>query len=439
MTRVAVVGAGIAGLSAAYEVASSAPDVEVVVHEASERAGGKLHTTPFAGRAVDEGADAFLARVPWAHDLCRELGIEGDLVSPATGSAFVWSEGALRRLPAGLVLGVPTDLDALAASGIVTELVHPRPSARALRVDEDVAVGALVREQLGDQVLERLVDPLLGGINAGNADNLSLRASAPQLAAAAERSPDLLAALRSQPPAAPGPVFYCPTGGMGALVDALLAALAAKHVDVRYGSGISALDDVDADAVVLAVPAPVAATLLRDRAPVASATLADIEHATVAVVTFAFPRTGIDGDLDGSGYLVPRTEGLLLTAASWATSKWAHLAGDDGRVVVRASAGRAGEARVEAMDDDALVAQLRDDLALTMGADVEPDEVRISRWPKGFPQYAPGHLDRIAAVEAELLQLLPRVALTGAMLRGIGVPACIREGRAAASQLLART
>jgi oxygen-dependent protoporphyrinogen oxidase len=437
MRRVAVVGGGIAGLSAAYQL-SSGDGVEVVVHEASDRAGGKLHTTTFAGRAVDEGADAFLARVPWGLELCRELGIEAELVSPATGSAFVWSQGALRRLPAGLVLGVPTDLDALAASGIVSTPVTPRPSPHALRPDEDVTVGALVRAQLGDEVLERLVDPLLGGINAGNADDLSIRAAAPQLAAAAERGPDLLAALRAQPPAVPGPVFFCPVGGMGALADALLAALAARRVDVRLGSSVSELDDVDADAVVLAVPAPIAAPLLHADVPAAAAGLAEIDHASVVVVTFSFPRAGVRHELDGSGFLVPRTEGLLLTAASWATSKWAHLAGDDGRIVVRASAGRSGEERIASLDDDQLVAQLRGDLALTMGAEVEPDEVRVSRWPRGFPQYAPGHLDRVAAIEATLAEEMPRVVVTGAMLRGIGVPACIREGRAAATTLLAR-
>jgi oxygen-dependent protoporphyrinogen oxidase len=434
--RVAVIGGGISGLSAAYEL-SRADGVEVVVHEATDRAGGKLHTTPFAGRAVDEGADAFLARVPWGLDLCRELGIEGDLVSPATGSAFVWSQGALRRLPAGLVLGVPTDLDALAASGIVSETVTPRPT-RALPPDEDITVGALVREQLGDQVLERLVDPLLGGINAGNADDLSIRASAPQLANAAERGPDLLAALRSQPPAAAGPVFFCPVGGMGAIIDALLAALTAAGVDVRLGSSVAALDDVDADAIVLAVPAFAAAGLLRANAPRTADALDAIDYASVAVVTFAFRRDGVRHDLDGSGYLVPRTEGLLLTAASWATSKWAHLAGDDGLVVVRASAGRAGEERIAALDDDQLVAQLLADLELTMGVGVEPDHMRVSRWPRGFPQYAENHLKRVAAIDLALAEGMPRLALAGAMLRGIGVPACIREGRAAARALLAR-
>ncbi|MEY2464468.1 MAG: protoporphyrinogen/coproporphyrinogen oxidase, partial [Acidimicrobiaceae bacterium] len=178
--------------------------------------------------------------------------------------------------------------------------------------------------------------------------------------------------------------------------------------------------------------------LLEHEAPKAAAGLAAIEYASVALVTLAFPREGIDHALDGSGYLVPRTEGLLLTAASWATTKWAHLAGNDGRVVVRASAGRAGEERIASMDDDQLVAQLLADLELSMGARGEPDEVRVSRWPRGFPQYAPGHLDRIAQIEADLALAVPRVALAGAALRGIGVPACIREGRDAADRVLAR-
>jgi oxygen-dependent protoporphyrinogen oxidase len=316
---------------------------------------------------------------------------------------------------------------------------EPSLAGAPLGPDDDVSVGAHIRARFGDEVLERLVDPLLGGINAGNADDLSIRAAAPQLAAAAERGPDLLAALRAQPPAAPGPVFFCPVGGMGAIVDALLAALEARGVGGRLGSTVSALGDLDADATVLAVPARQAAGLLEHHCPAAASALLGVDYASVAVVTFAFPRAGVRIELDGSGFLVPRTEGLLLTAASWATSKWAHLAGDDGRVVVRASAGRAGEERIASLDDEQLVAQLRADLALTMGAEVEPDEVRVSRWPRGFPQYASGHLDRVAAIEAALAEAMPAVALAGAMLRGIGVPACIREGRAAATTLLART
>jgi oxygen-dependent protoporphyrinogen oxidase len=338
----------------------------------------------------------------------------------------------LRVLPAGTVLGVPTDFSAAEQSGILRAPIRHEPAPRPLAPDEDVAVGELIRAQLGDDVLERLVDPLLGGINAGNSDRLSIRAAAPQLAAAAERDGDIVRALRTQPPTQPGPVFYAPLGGMEAIVDALLAT----GIDVRLRSAVGALGDIDADAVVLATPAWVTAELVRPAAPHAADLLEAIRYASVALVTMAFPDAAVGRPLDGSGFLVPRTEGLLLTAVSWTTSKWAHLRGDDERIVVRASAGRIDDERVCALDDAALVEHVVGELRTTMAITGEPDEVRVNRWARGFPQYEPGHLDRVDVIEGEVAAALPSVALAGAAYRGLGVPACIRSGRDAARRWL---
>ena len=427
MRRVAVIGGGIAGLAAAYEAGKAG--AEVVVYEASGRAGGKLRTTTFAGRAIDDGADAFLARVPWGLDLCRELGIAAELTSPAESAAYVYVDGALRSLPTGTVLGVPTDFAAAERSGILRGPIRHDPAPHPLARDVDVSVGEVIRAQLGDDVLERLVDPLIGGINAGNSDRLSIRAATPQLAAAAECDGDIVQALRAaQPAAQSGPVFYAPVGGMEAIVDALLAT----GIDVRLHSAVNALGDIDADAIVLATPAWVTAELVRPAAPKAAALLGAIRYASVALVTMALPGAAVARPLDGSGFLVPRTEGLLLTAVSWTTSKWAHLRGDDGRIVVRASAGRIDDERIDSLGDGALVDQLVAELHTTMAFTGEPDEVRVNRWARGFPQYEPGHLDRVDAIEREVAAALPNVALAGAAYRGLGVPACIRSGRDAA-------
>jgi oxygen-dependent protoporphyrinogen oxidase len=443
MNRVAVVGGGISGLAAAYELRRRLSDASIVVHEASDRFGGKVATSRFAGRLVDEGADAFLARVPWGVDLCRELGIVTTLVSPSAASAYVWWDGALRQLPAGLVLGVPTDLDAVRASGILTERVVVRPAARPLAPDEDISVGALIRPQLGDAIFERLVDPLLGGINAGDGDRLSARAAAPQLAAAAERDRDLVAGLRAATPAAPGPVFYAPVGGMAALVDALVDWLRAHGVELRLGS-LLRVDDADADGIIVALPAHAASESLRHIAPASADDLGRIEYASVALVTMAFDHAAVHRRLDGSGYLVPRTTGLLMSACSWASSKWAHLAPSsegarpDGTVIVRASAGRQGDDRFAALDDDTLVATLLEELAETSAIEGSPREVRINRWLRSFPQYEPGHLDLVDRIEHTLGEEAPNVIVTGAAFRGLGVPACIRQGREAAAELIER-
>ncbi|HMQ25093.1 MAG TPA: protoporphyrinogen oxidase, partial [Acidimicrobiales bacterium] len=177
--------------------------------------------------------------------------------------------------------------------------------------------------------------------------------------------------------------------------------------------------------------------VLADVAPEAAATLSAIDYSSVALVTFAVPAEAVERPLDASGYLVPRTEGCLITACTWASAKWAHLAAP-GQVLLRASAGRYGDERIADLDDDALVAAVREDLGTTMGLDAEPTDVRVVRWTRSFPQYVPGHLQRMAALEARLADDAPGVALAGAVLRGVGIPACIREGRAAAGTVAGR-
>jgi len=438
MSRYAVVGAGIAGLAAAFELTRVAPGAEVTVHDPG-RVGGKLLTTPFAGRLVDEGADSMLARVPWARELCDDLGLGTELTSPVEAGAYVSAGDALHRLPAGLVLGVPTDPGALRDCPLVGPDAADRVGAERarrgepLRPDEDPSVGELIRERLGDDVLERLVDPLIGGINAGDCDRLSLRASAPQLAAAAERSPSLVEGLRAAPPAADpaAPVFWALPGGMAALVEALTAALAGSGV--RFVA--EAVEDLPGlragcDGVVVATPARSMAALLGGES---ARVLRAIGHSSPVLVTFAFGRDAVRHPLDATGLLVPRAEGRFLTACSFATTKWAHLgAADPSTVVLRASAGRHGDDRAIDADDATLVDTMLRDLDDLLGLDAGPSEVRVSRWRDGFPQYEPGHLRRVAAVEADLRDRLPGVATAGAALHGIGIPACIRSGRDAA-------
>lgn len=460
MTRhvdLAVIGGGISGLAAAWE--AQRRDATVVVLDAADRPGGKLQTSPLGGVDVDEAADSFLARVPEAVELCAELGIDTDLVAPGTGSASVWLDGRLRRLPAEQLLGVPTDLDALAGTGLLSEAGLERARRDLDRPDDrpaggtDESVGDLVRRRLGDEVLTRLVGPLVGSVYAGDADRLSLQVTAAQLAAARDLDPDdpsLVRAarrLRAQGADSGRPVFLAPRGGMRRLVGALADALGD---DLRTGVDVAGLEpdgagwrirpgDLTADAVVLATPAFVTAPLLAPLAPEAAAFLASIDHASVALVGLAVPRDGVDHPLDGSGFLVPRDAGLLLTACSWATSKWPHLDVDPSVALLRASVGHAGDERGPALPDDELVAGVLDDLRTTMGLRAAPTEVRVTRWPRSFPQPRPGHLDAVAAAESALAQVAPRLRLAGAWTRGVGLPACIRGARAAASLALRAT
>lgn len=456
-----VVGAGITGLTTAFTLATRHPGIDVTVVEAADRVGGKILTTPFAGRPVDCGADAFLARVPEAVELCDDLGLSGMLTSPAARDALVWSGAALRRLPAGLVLGVPTDLDALAASGIVS----PEGVARAAQDLErdtwdgggpptdpegadDVSVGALVRARLGDEVYVRLVAPLLSGVNAGDADQLSLATGAAQLAVAARRSPSLIAGLRAQQAAAragadpSAPAFYGIPVGSQTITDLLLARLTTAGVPVHLGCPVSAihhdgrvwtvdtpLGPLAADRVVLTLPAPVTARLVEPVAADVAAEIGALAYASVAMVTLAVPRGAVDVPLDASGFLVAPSDRLpTLTACSWASSKWAHLA-DPELVILRVSAGRFGDTTALELDDADLVEAIGVDLRTTMGITAPPIHRRVTRWIDGLPQFRPGHLGRVRRWREHLTDAAPGLILAGAAYDGLGLPACIRQGR----------
>jgi oxygen-dependent protoporphyrinogen oxidase len=455
-----VVGGGITGLAAAWE-ASEDPQVQVTVLEADERFGGKVRTSTVtlddgSTMVIDEGADAFLARVPDAVGLCRELGLGDELTQPAIGRAKVFVDGALRFLPDDTVLGVPTSQDALAASGLLDDEALARAGAEWDRVGPaphgDVAIGPFLAQRYGEQLVDRVVGPLIGGINAGDVDELSLQAVTPQLAEAAADGDSLSRALarRRVPPSADAPVFHALRGGSGRLIDVLVERLDERGVNLRAGTGVTALRaDGDgwlvelgdgepalrADAVVLACPAPTAASLLSPLSPTSAQELGAMTHSAVALATLVFDASDVPVELDASGFLVPRSEGLFMTAVSWGSSKWAHW--DDGRhVVLRASAGRTGDERQASMDDDELVAALCADLAATMGITAAPVAARVARWALGFTQYTVGHLERVDRIEAALRRDCPGVAVAGSPYRGLGLPACIRQGREAARLLV---
>ncbi len=463
--HVVVVGAGITGLAAAHELADR-DGVTTTVLEAAAELGGKVQTEPFAGTRLDTGPDAFLARRPEAVQLCAELGLTDRLEAPATGEARLWVRGRLRPIPRATLLGLPTDVAAVARTGVLSPLGLARLATSPLLArrrqpladGDDRSIGAVVRAALGDEAHERLVDPLVGGINAGDTDQLSIDAVAPQLAAAARRDRDLMAGARGVLAAAPAPgpegpppTFYGLPGGMAGLVQALDERLAAAGTTVRTGSTVRSIardgerwvlvadgGDVVADAVILAAPAHVTAPLLRPLDPAAADVLAAIEHASVTLVALAWPSDAMPRPLVGSGFLVPRGEGRLMTACSWSSSKWHHLA-SPAQVLLRVSVGRAGDLRATSMDDDELVGRLLVELREAMGISVGPSHVRITRWTDAFPQYGPGHLRRIAGVEARLAEATPGVVLAGAALRGVGLPACIASGRGAAKVALRAT
>jgi len=473
---VVVVGGGIAGLAAAWELSGgSSPDRRapaVTVLEASDRLGGRLRTEDVAGRPVDVGPDGFLGRRPEAVELCREVGLGDDLVPIGASGAAVWARGCRRTLPAGLNLGIPTRFLPVARSGILgargtlrllVDVLAPRPDVRGPLGDR--AIGPLVARKLGARVVDRLVDPVIGGIHAGGVEDMSAAAVFPLLLAVSQRRTGLMRSLRHATSAGrdggtsaaePEPAFWTLRGGLGSLTDRLGVQLAARGVTVRSSSQVDLLErrdgprpgwtlhtgqgPVQADGIVLAVPAGPAAGLLAPHDADAAALLRGIDHASVAVLTLELPETAVPADLVGTGLLVPRGTPLpsgtgdegsfLVTACSYLSTKWPHLS-LPGRVLLRASVGRYGDDRPAALDDDALVARVVAELRVLLGIGAEPTSTHLVRWIDAFPQYRVHHLLRVTGIEAAVKRL-PAVAVAGGSYRGVGIPACIASGRVAA-------
>jgi protoporphyrinogen/coproporphyrinogen III oxidase len=442
--RVAVVGGGIAGLAAAHALLTGEHAPGVVVFEAAERLGGKLHTSPFAGHAgIDEGPDAFLARLPWGTALARSVGLADQLVSPAAGKAAVWWDG-LHDIPQGLLLGMPTDVMALARSKLLTWPGKLRAATEPLRRRtslEPDSLGGYVRARFGKEVHLRLVDPLVGSIYAADTDHFSL-AAVPQIADLAGKARSILVAGRRMPkPAADaGPVFYAPHDGMGALVTATADAVRAAGGDVRVGTAVTELapdgggwriDGERFDGVVLACPAAVTARLLATVEPSVAATLAAIPTADVAMVTLAVTAGDWPEHLRAlSGYLVPKPMQRLVTAASFGSQKWSHWAAG-GNVILRVSLGRDGLPVLHLGDEQLLDAAV-EEVGHHLGLALVPAHARVTRWAGAFPQYRPHHAATVAGAEQ---RLPPGLALAGASYHGIGVPACIRSAQQAAAAI----
>lgn len=457
--RVAVIGGGMAGLSAAYTLLQVKGDVplHVTLFEADERAGGKVKTTPFAGVPVDEGPDAFITRQPWAMELSRKLGLADEFVVPDTGKTHLWTRGRLRSLPTGLVQGVPTDAVAVAKSGILSlpgllraglDLVLP---AQAL--PDDPTVAEVIGSRFGREMVERLVEPLVGGIFAGRASHLSLAMTAPQLAQAARQQRSLLYSLlqlrkQAQPATTSGPAFLSFRQGLGYLPERLFDAMKGE-LDVRLNTRVQAVtrlengnyrvscvdgSEVIVDGLIVAVPAWVAKEVVRALTPAVAAELAQIAYASVIVATLGYRPEAVPGPLQGNGFLVPRVDKRLMTACTWMSSKWEHLRRATDLVIVRCSVGRYLDERGWHISDKALVARLQRELEASMGVREWPVEVRVSRWERAFPQYDAGHRARVVRIE-RLLNETPGVLLAGAAYHGAGVPACVRDGEQAALKL----
>ncbi|MBV9023572.1 MAG: protoporphyrinogen oxidase [Streptomycetaceae bacterium] len=460
--RVLVVGGGISGLAAAYEL--SRGGAEVVVAESAERLGGKLYAGEIAGVPVDFGAESMLARRPEAVALARQVGLGEELQPPATAQAALWTRGKLHPMPGGHLMGIPGDLRPLSSSGVLSAAGLARLTLDHLLprtpLGDDVAIGEYVAARLGHEVVDRLVEPLLGGVYAGNSYRISMRVAVPQLfETVAHGGRSLIESVRKTQrraaAAAPqeGPVFMGIRGGVGRLPLAVAEACRAEGAEIRDRTAVRELKRtvrgwqavvdgpdgravLEADAVVLSVPAPVASRLLSAESPAAAAELAAVEYAGIALVTMAFRRRDLLDLPNSSGFLVPPVDGRMIKASTFASRKWAWIrdASSD-TVVLRTSIGRHGKEQDLAWEDTDLVRFSREDLEAAIGLTATPVAVRVTRWDGGLPQYPVGHLQRVARIREHVAKL-PGLAVCGAAYDGVGIPACIAGAHEAAQRVL---
>ena len=470
---VAIIGGGISGLATAYalqeQAAAAGLSLRCTVLEAGSGWGGKIVTHRVGDLIAEAGPDSFLSQKPAGLELCAKLGLTDRLINTnETGKkAFVYSRGRLRELPEGLVVIAPNQVGAFLRSGLLSWTGLARMSLDVLlppkrpREAEDESLASFFRRRFGREAFERLMEPLMAGIYAGDADQMSVAATFPRFLELEQQHGSvirgMLAARQARSlegsPGAKRTMFVSLKNGLAELVTALVDRLTRQGVVLRAGSMVEALRvrshqlnrwmydvilkdglSLSVESLVLATPAYVSAELLRPLTPIAGGLLDLIPYTSTATIGMAFPISAVARTVEGFGFVVPRVEGRDLLAATWTSVKWPHRAPPE-QVLIRCYVGGVGREGILELEDRALIARVRSELAGLCGLTAEPHFVEVNRLMKAMPQYTIGHLDRLHQVEAALSRY-GGLVLTGAAYRGVGIPDCIRDGTLAAQRAM---
>jgi oxygen-dependent protoporphyrinogen oxidase len=469
---VVIIGGGISGLSTAFALQEQAAAADVAltctILDAAPAWGGKIVTHRVGQLVMEAGPDSFLSQKPWGMELCRRLGIADQLINtnPVEKKASVLRGGQLHELPEGLVTFTPTQLGPFFRSGLLSWIDLARMGcdvlipARRATVDESLA--SFFRRRFGRHACERVMEPLMAGIYAGDAEQMSLRATFPRFYELEQAHGSvirgMMAARRARTQNAPGgrprhTMFVTLKNGLADLVAGLTAHIQQAGGMLKAGVQVEALrvrshqagrwmydiictdgTSLSAEALVLATPAYVSAELVRPLTPMAAGLMDLIPYASTATISLIYPAEAVGNRLQGFGFVVPRIEGRDLIAATWTSLKWPHRAPPQD-VSVRCYLGGVGREAILQRDDEALVQCVREELASIVGLQATPHYVEVNRWNRAMPQYTIGHLDRLAQMEAALSRF-GGLAVTGAGYRGVGLPDCIRDGAETAAKLL---
>lgn len=468
MKKVVIIGGGITGLAAAYvlqKAKESGEQVDYLLIEKDNRLGGKIITEKIDGYTVEGGPDCFLSEKPWVGEMARKIGIEDRMMSSneASKRTFVYADGRLNKLPDGLMGLVPTKLVPFALSPLISwpgkirmafDLVIPQK-----KDDSDETLGSFVTRRLGKEALDKIAEPLIGGIHAGDPDQMSLKATFPRFIQMEQKYGSLLKAMlvarKNSPkprPAEPGKVqktfFMTFVGGMSELTDTITLSLdkakimtgksvtgIEKKADGRYVVHINEAGPIEADAVILTAPAHEAAKIVKGFDQIMADNLAGIPQATSATVNLAFRRSDIQKPIDAFGFIVPISEKRKIKAGTYSSTKWNYRTPGDEYVLMRSFVGGATNQELVFQDDKEMLRMVLSELKDIIGLTAEPVMTKIYRWIKGMPQYTVGHLQRVENIEARTAAI-PGIYVVGGSYKGVGVGDCINVGSQAAEKAL---
>lgn len=452
MKKVAIIGAGITGLSAAYYL----KDADIDILEQSDRAGGKIKTYQKDGYTIELGPESYIARKTIMTELATAIGLGDDIVANQTGQAYIYAKNKLFPMPGGSIMGIPTEIKPFLETKLLSKagkvragldyFIKPKP------MTTDVSVGAFFRRRLGDEALENLIEPLLSGIYGADIDKLSLKSTFPNFKEQEETHGSLIKGMRDQkkrapkeqPGEKPAGQFRLFRNGLQSFIDRLAEVVTEQGAHIRYNSTVSAIQKVTNgyevtvndertfyDNVIVTVPHTVFSKWFDD-APLRYFNY--METTSVATVVMAFDESQVNNEENGTGFVIARNSDTVITACTWTSKKWTHST-PAGKVLLRAYVGRPGDTVVKDNDDEALVKLARRDLDKMMDIKGEPEFSIVTRLMNSMPQYEVGHIDRVHQIQRYMTENYPGLMLTGSSFEAVGLPDCIAQAKKAAEQL----
>jgi protoporphyrinogen/coproporphyrinogen III oxidase len=458
MKKVAIIGGGITGLTSAFYLQQLKEEldlpIEISLYEKSEKLGGKIDTLYKDGLIIERGPDSYLSRKEAMTKLIKKVGLEDQLVRNETGQAYILKDETLHKIPEGAVMGIPTKVSPFVTTGLFSplgkaraalDLVLPKSESK-----EDQSLGEFFRNRLGDEVVDNLIEPLLSGIYAGDMDKLSLMSTFPQFYQVEQKYRSLILGMKKSTPNAPQGkkkqgIFLTLIKGLGSLVEALEESL--KDVNIHKDTSITSINKSDngyviqmannerayVDSVVMTTPHFVTAKLLNDSEIISSQ---EVPTTSVANVALAYPKSAIQFNKEGTGFVVSRKEkDVDITACTWTYRKWPHTTPED-VVLLRCYVGRANDQEIVDQSDEQIINVVQKDLKNTMGITATPDFTVVTRWKQAMPQYEVGHIKKREKIENELMENYPGIFVAGASYDGVGLPDCVRQGENIVSKVV---